>query len=90
MNGYDPMARSDFRAIDREGIGSAARVAEKHHGFGESGAGLTYMLNRALRSKLINLRTRVGLARLQDRANKSDRQQKTERQAMRARSPTQH
>jgi hypothetical protein len=86
----DPTARSDFRAIDCEGIGSAARVAERHHGFGESGAGLTYMLDRALRSKLIDLRTRVGLARLQYRVNRSDHQQKTEREARRARLPTQH
>jgi hypothetical protein len=73
----DPTAHSICGAIDFERINGAARVAERHHRFSKPGAGLTDALDRSLRSKLLDLRTRLGLTGFEHRANEGNDQQET-------------
>jgi hypothetical protein len=78
----NPAARSIFGAVDFEGLDRAPWVAERHHRFGEASAGLTYTLDRTLRTKLLDLSTQGGLPRLCCRDDKRDYQQEAEQQAI--------
>jgi hypothetical protein len=73
----DPTTHSIFGTVDFERINGAARISERHHGFKKPGDGLTDALDRSLRSKLIDLRTGIGLIGFDHRAEKSDDQQET-------------